>query len=43
MNESDTLEMFDRCILAYHKDEVFKEVEIGKGTLTRDRYGWAFR
>jgi hypothetical protein len=43
MNESDTLEMFDRCILAYHKDEVFKEVEVGKGILTRDRYGWAFR
>lgn len=41
--EQATLEVFDRCILARHKDEVFKEVEVVSGALTKDRYGWAFK
>ena len=42
VDERATLESFDRCILAHHKDEVFEEIEVAHGALTKDRYGWAF-
>jgi len=42
VDERATLESFDRCILAHHKDEVFEEIEVARGVLTKDIYGWAF-
>lgn len=38
-----SLKAFDRCIIAYHKDEVLKEVPTSNGQVKRDAYGWAFR
>lgn len=38
----DALVAVDRLILARHRDEVFKEVEVPVGVIRKDRYGWAF-
>lgn len=38
----DVLQVIDRMILAMHKDEVFKEVEVPVGVVRKDIYGWAF-
>jgi hypothetical protein len=38
----EVLQMVDRMILAKHKDEVFKEVEVPVGVVRKDIYGWAF-
>jgi hypothetical protein len=43
LNLNDILVAWDRCIIAYHKDEVLVEVELPAGALRRDQYGWAFR
>lgn len=34
--------IIDRMILAKHKDEVFKKVEVPVGTVRKDMYCWAF-
>ena len=38
----DVLQVIDRMILAMHKDEVFKEIEVPAGVVRKDIYGWAF-
>ncbi len=38
----DVMLVIDRMILAKHKEEVFKEVEVPLGVVRKDRYGWAF-
>ena len=38
----DVLQVIDRMILAMHKDEVFKEIEVPAGVVKKDIYGWAF-
>ena len=38
----EVLQIIDRMILAMHKDEVFKEVEVPAGVVRKDIYGWAF-
>lgn len=43
MNLEVSLTALDRCIIAYHKDEVLKEVPIPHGAIRRDTYGWAYR
>ena len=32
----------DRMILARHKHEVFKEVQVPEGIVKKDKYSWAF-
>ena len=38
----EVLQMIDRMILAKHRDEVFKAVEVPAGVVKKDIYGWAF-
>ena len=38
----DVMLVIDRMILARHKDEVFKEVELPEGVARKDKYVWAF-
>lgn len=38
----EVMQMIDRMILAKHKHEVFKEVEVPVGVVRKDIYGWAF-
>jgi hypothetical protein len=38
----DVMLAIDRMILARHKDEVFKEVELPVGAARKDKYSWAF-
>lgn len=38
-----SLKGLDRCIIAYHKDDVLKEVPVTNGEIKRDAYGWAFK
>jgi hypothetical protein len=39
---TDVLEMLDMFVLARHKHEVFKKVEVPKGQVKKDRYSWAW-
>ena len=38
----EVLQWIDRMVLAMHRDEVFKEVEVPVGVVKKDIYGWAF-
>jgi hypothetical protein len=38
----EVLQWVDRMVLAMHRDEVFKEVEVPVGVVKKDIYGWAF-
>jgi hypothetical protein len=38
----NVIQVIDRMILAMHRDEVFKEVEVPVGVVKKDIYGWAF-
>lgn len=38
----EVMTMIDRMLLAKHKHEVFKEVELPLGVVRKDIYGWAF-
>jgi len=38
----DVMQIIDRMVLAKHKHEVFKEVEVPAGVVRKDIYGWAF-
>ena len=38
----EVLQVIDRMVLAMHRDEVFKEVEVPEGVVKKDIYGWAF-
>ena len=38
----EVMTMIDRMLLAKHKHEVFKEVELPEGVVRKDIYGWAF-
>ena len=38
----EVMRVIDRMILAKHKHEVFKEVEVPAGVVKKDIYGWAF-
>ena len=40
---ADTMRAWDRCMIAYHKDKVLKEVELPAGVVRKDQYSWAFR
>jgi hypothetical protein len=39
---NSVLQVIDRMVLAMHRDEVFKEVEVPVGVVRKDIYGWAF-
>lgn len=39
---TNVLEMLDMFVLARHKHEVFKKVEVPKGHVKKDRYAWAW-
>ena len=41
--DKPVLDLFDRFILAHHKDTVFKKKPLEQGCVRKDRYSWAFR